>query len=100
MALRLGTTPVDWFEQWFPDAFALALVAVVIVYAASVGIGNSPFQAADEIGKMAARAGVKTVVITHLPATVDPKHDYKRYADGVKKNFSGQVFIANDLMEF
>ena len=39
-----------WFERWFPDAFALALVAVVIVYAASVGIGNSPVQTAQWFG--------------------------------------------------
>jgi short-chain fatty acids transporter len=39
-----------WFERWFPDAFALALVAVIIVYAASVGIGNSPIQAAQWFG--------------------------------------------------
>jgi short-chain fatty acids transporter len=40
----------NWFERWFPDAFALALVAVVIVYAASVGIGNSPVQTAQWFG--------------------------------------------------
>lgn len=40
----------NWFERWFPDAFALALVAVAIVYAASVGVGNSPFQAAQWFG--------------------------------------------------
>ena len=25
----------NWFERWFPDAFALALTAVVIVFAAA-----------------------------------------------------------------
>jgi short-chain fatty acids transporter len=40
----------NWFERWFPDAFALALVAVVVVYAASVGMGNSPVQAAQWFG--------------------------------------------------
>ena len=54
----------------------------------------------DEVGTMAARAGVKTVVLTHLPATLDPKDDYKRYGEQVKKQFSGQVLIAKDLMEF
>src|SRR2546425_7427663 len=39
-----------WFERWFPDAFALALVAVIIVYAACVGIGNSPIQSAQWFG--------------------------------------------------
>ena len=54
----------------------------------------------DEVGKMAARAGVKTVVLTHLPVTADPKDDYKRFGEQVKKHFSGQVLIAKDLMEF
>lgn len=39
-----------WFERWFPDAFALALVAVGVVYAASVAVGNSPVQAAEWFG--------------------------------------------------
>jgi ribonuclease BN (tRNA processing enzyme) len=54
----------------------------------------------EEVGKMAARAGVKTVVLTHLPATTDPKDDYKRFVGQVQKQFSGAVLIANDLMEF
>jgi ribonuclease BN (tRNA processing enzyme) len=55
---------------------------------------------AKEVGKMAAQAGVKTVLLTHLPATGNPKEDYKRFADAVKKEFSGPVLVANDLMEF
>jgi ribonuclease BN (tRNA processing enzyme) len=54
----------------------------------------------EEIGKMAASAGVKTVVLTHLPDTDDPKDEYKRYGEQLKKYFSGQVLIAKDLMEF
>ena len=54
----------------------------------------------EEVGKMAALAGVKTVVLTHLPPTADPKDDYKRFGEQVKKHFSGQVLIAKDLMEF
>jgi hypothetical protein len=30
----------------------------------------------------------------------DPKDDYKRFADQVKKIYSGQVLVAKDLMEF
>jgi ribonuclease BN (tRNA processing enzyme) len=55
---------------------------------------------AEEVGKMASRAGVKTVVLTHIPATTNPNDDYQRYADGVKKLFSGQVLIAKDLAAF
>ena len=54
----------------------------------------------EEIGKMAARAGVKTVVLTHLPTTADPNEDYAGYVADVKKNFTGQVVVARDLLEF
>ncbi len=54
----------------------------------------------DEIGKLAARANVKTVVLTHfLPAT-DPKDSYERWGEQVSKYFSGKVLVAKDLMEF
>jgi len=52
----------------------------------------------DVIGKMATRANVKTVVLSHL--THKPDGDYTPWAEEVKKHFSGQVLIANDLMEF
>jgi ribonuclease BN (tRNA processing enzyme) len=54
----------------------------------------------EEVGKMAARAGVKSVVLTHLPATADQENDYKRFVTQIKEQFAGQVLIANDLMEF
>jgi ribonuclease BN (tRNA processing enzyme) len=54
----------------------------------------------EEVGKLAARAGVKTVVLTHLPASSDPKDDYKRFAEQIRSQFSGPVLIARDLMEF
>lgn len=53
-----------------------------------------------EVGKMAARAHVKTVVLTHLLPTVNEHDDYQRYVPEVKKVFSGQVVVAKDLMEF
>ncbi len=54
----------------------------------------------EQIGKMAALANVKAVVITHIGATADPSDDYARYAEKVSKSFSGRVLIAKDLMEF
>ncbi len=52
----------------------------------------------EDIGKMAARARVKTVVLTHL--TSKPDNDYTSWANEVKNHFSGEVLVAKDLMEF
>jgi ribonuclease BN (tRNA processing enzyme) len=55
----------------------------------------------DAVGMMAARANVKTVVLTHLMYRPPPNTDnYTPWADEVKKYFSGQVLIAKDLSEF
>jgi short-chain fatty acids transporter len=40
----------DWFEHWFPDAFALALVAVAVVFLGCLAIGRSPVQTAQWFG--------------------------------------------------
>jgi ribonuclease BN (tRNA processing enzyme) len=53
----------------------------------------------DDIGKIATRANVKTVVLSHLGARVGTD-DYTPWAEEVKKHFSGQVLVAKDLMEF
>lgn len=47
---NIGLRLSDWFERWFPDAFVLALMAVVIVFAASVANGNSMPQTAQWFG--------------------------------------------------
>jgi len=54
---------------------------------------------ADAVGKMATRANVKTVVLTHLTERLGTD-DYTPWADEVKKYFPGQVLVAKDLMEF
>lgn len=54
----------------------------------------------EVVGKMAARANVKTLVLSHLTARAGGSDDYTQWADEVKKHFSGQVLIAKDLMEF
>jgi short-chain fatty acids transporter len=46
----IGLRLSDWFERWFPDAFALALVAVGIVFVASLAIGNSMVDTAQWFG--------------------------------------------------
>ena len=54
----------------------------------------------SDVAKMATRAGVKSVVLTHLSPSGDPKDEYGRFADAVKKGYSGEVAVAQDLKEF
>jgi short-chain fatty acids transporter len=46
----LGLRLSDWFERWFPDAFALALAATALVATASVLSGSSVFDTAQRFG--------------------------------------------------
>jgi ribonuclease BN (tRNA processing enzyme) len=52
----------------------------------------------DDVGAVAARAGVKTVVLTHL--TWKDNDDYASWVAEVRKHFSGPVMLAKDLKEF
>jgi len=54
----------------------------------------------EDIGRMAARARVKAVVLSHLSARADGSDDYTPWADEVRKYFAGPVHVANDLSEF
>jgi len=53
----------------------------------------------EDIGKLAAEAHVKKVVLTHFVPGDDSDPD-DAYTDGVRKYFSGPVTAAHDLMTF
>jgi ribonuclease BN (tRNA processing enzyme) len=55
---------------------------------------------AEDLGRMAAKAGVRTVVMTHFGSTADPEHDYQRLAGAAAKYYSGRIVLAKDLMRF
>src|SRR5918993_237062 len=46
----IGLRLSDWFERWFPDAFALALLAVALVFVATLATGRSVVQSAQWFG--------------------------------------------------
>jgi short-chain fatty acids transporter len=46
----VGLRVSDWFERWFPDAFALALAAVAVVFVAALATGSSFVQTAQWFG--------------------------------------------------
>jgi short-chain fatty acids transporter len=47
---RVGLRLSEWFEKWFPDAFALALAAVAIVFVACLLTGNTVLDTAQRFG--------------------------------------------------
>lgn len=61
---------------------------------------NAEHLSPEEVGKMATRAHVRTVVLTHLLPTVTENDDYQRFVPRVKRYFSGRVLVARDLMMF
>jgi ribonuclease BN (tRNA processing enzyme) len=54
----------------------------------------------EEIGKMASRAGVKMVVLTHAVMGFDAETDLRAYTDGVRKHYAGPVIMGRDLSEY
>src|SRR5262245_32711099 len=46
----IGLRLSDWFERWFPDAFALALAAVAVVFVAALASGSSFAETAQWFG--------------------------------------------------
>jgi ribonuclease BN (tRNA processing enzyme) len=54
--------------------------------------------AVDDVGKIAAAADVKVLVLSHLvPGDLDVTDE--TWTEGAKKNFSGRIIVARDLME-
>src|ERR1041385_5525522 len=47
---RIGIAFSDWFEKWLPDAFVFGLIAILVVFIASVAVGNSPLKTATWFG--------------------------------------------------
>jgi ribonuclease BN (tRNA processing enzyme) len=60
---------------------------------------NEEHMTPQDVGKMAARAGVKTLVMSHLSASGIDNDDYARFVEAAGKLFSGKIVAAKDLME-
>jgi len=53
----------------------------------------------EDVGKIAAAAKVKTLVLSHLVPGDDPSLTDEMWTEGVKQHFSGRVIVGKDLME-
>ena len=52
----------------------------------------------EQVGKVAAAAGVKTLVLSHFVPGGDPSITDETWAADVRKNFSGRIVVGKDLM--
>lgn len=53
----------------------------------------------EDVGRIAAEAGVKTLVLSHLVPGDDPSITDEQWASGARKHFTGQVIVGKDLIE-
>ena len=53
----------------------------------------------EEVGKVAASAGVKTLVLTHFVPGDDPTLTSETWTEGVRKHFAGRIVVGKDALE-
>jgi ribonuclease BN (tRNA processing enzyme) len=53
----------------------------------------------EDVGRIAAQAGVKTLVLTHFVPGDDASITDEQWAADVRKHFKGQIVVGRDLME-
>jgi ribonuclease BN (tRNA processing enzyme) len=53
----------------------------------------------EDVGRIAAQAQVKTLVLSHLVPGDDPSITDEQWTEGVRKYFKGPIIVGKDLME-
>jgi ribonuclease BN (tRNA processing enzyme) len=53
----------------------------------------------EDVGKIAAKAGVNTLVLSHFVPGDDPSITDEHWSEGVRKHFKGRIIVGKDLME-
>jgi len=53
----------------------------------------------EDVGRMAAKAKVKKLVLTHFAPGLDSETDMRGYTDGIAKYYKGPVIVGQDLLE-
>jgi ribonuclease BN (tRNA processing enzyme) len=53
----------------------------------------------DDVGRIAAQARVKTLVLSHLVPGSDPTITDEQWTEGVRKHFKGKIIVGRDLLE-
>jgi ribonuclease BN (tRNA processing enzyme) len=53
----------------------------------------------EDLGKLAAEAGVKGLVMSHLVPGDDPSITDQMWSEGVRKHYAGPIIVGRDLLE-
>ncbi len=53
----------------------------------------------EDVGKIAAQAGVKTLALSHFVPGLDSSITDEQWMAGVRKHFKGQIIVGKDLLE-
>jgi ribonuclease BN (tRNA processing enzyme) len=53
----------------------------------------------EDVGRVAAAAKVKTLVLSHFVPGDDPSISDAQWSEGVRKHFDGPLIVGRDLME-
>jgi ribonuclease BN (tRNA processing enzyme) len=53
----------------------------------------------EDVGKIAAQAGVKTLVLTHFVPGDDASITDEQWAADARKHFKGEIVVGRDLLE-
>ena len=53
----------------------------------------------EDVGRVAAAAGVKTLALTHFVPADDPSLTAAMWLEGVRKHYTGQIVMGEDLLE-
>jgi len=52
----------------------------------------------EDVGRIAAAAGVKNLVLSHFVPGDDPSITDEMWAEGVRKHYKGNILVGHDLM--
>jgi ribonuclease BN (tRNA processing enzyme) len=52
----------------------------------------------EQLGRVAAEAGVKTLVLSHFVPGDDPSITDAMWTEGIRKNFAGEIVVGRDLL--
>ncbi|HYX27605.1 MAG TPA: MBL fold metallo-hydrolase [Pyrinomonadaceae bacterium] len=53
----------------------------------------------EDVGRIAAQAGIETLVLTHLVPGDDPSITDEQWSEEVRKHFNGKIIVGRDLIE-